>query len=252
MSDYDRCKVILSSPHMNKTPFLWLGANRARKWPVGDKVRLLDHAAQASLPVPPGAVLLDELFGLLLDAGVIAVQNGLVTAVDADWLHETFYESARFPRLDTPMIMRAAFSLDGADQPGDPLYAPQRAIHLTDPAQLAAGLQRVWSLAGAPTHLRRDVLVMKMVAAEMLGTAVTALHSQDHITYHPPDAAPESLDLAQLGRFARPDPGLPPFAQRLQMLLRGARRSFPTATWQIDWLDDGRVCWLIQVHPCPR
>jgi hypothetical protein len=154
---------------MSKTPFLWLGANRARKWPLSDKARLLDHAAQAGLPVPPGAILLDELFGVLLEAGVIAVQDGLVTAVDAAWLYETLYEGVRFPRLDKPVMVRAAFSLDGAAQAGDPLFAPQRAIHLTDPAQLAAGLQRVWSLAGAPAALRRDVLVMEMVNEEMAG-----------------------------------------------------------------------------------
>ena len=236
---------------MSKTPFLWLGANRARKWPLSDKARLLDHAAQAGLPVPPGAILLDELFGLLLEAGVIAVQDGLVTAVDAAWLYETLYEGVRFPRLDKPVMVRAAFSLDGAAQAGDPLYAPQRAIHFTDPAQLAAGLQRVWSLAGAPAALRRDVLVMEMVNEEMAGTAVTTPDSPDRVTYRALTSAPESLELPQLGRFARATASLSPFAQRLQMLLRGVRRSFPAGTWQIDWLDDGRVCWIIQVKSIP-
>ena len=230
---------------MAKTPFLWLGANRARKWPVGDKARLLDKAAQAGLPVPPGAILLHELFDLLAAEGVIDVQAGLVTAVDDAWLHETLYESIRFPRLDAPAIVRAAFVADGAAQPGDPLYAPQRAIHLTDPAQLAQGLCRVWSSAPAAAGLRRDVLVMEMVAAEAAGTAVIAPAAPDAITI----ADGTTLDLPPLRRFVRPAADLPPYAQRLQMLLRGARRTFGAGAWQVDWLDDGRICWIIQVHP---
>ena len=233
---------------MQKTPFLWLGANRARKWPLSDKARLLDRAAQAGLPVPSGAILLHELFVLLLEAGVIVVQDGVVTAVDAAWLYETLYDGIRFPRLDAPVILRAAFSLDGAPQPGDPVGAPQRDVRLTEPAQLAAGLQRVWSAADAPEGLRRDVLVMQMVDAQAGGTAVTAADIPDTITTLAPDAAPNTLTLPPLSRFGRPSAELPPYVQRLQMLLRGARRTFRAGTWQIDWLDDGRVCWLIQAH----
>lgn len=231
---------------MSKTPFLWLGANRARKWPVGDKARLLDKAAHAGLPVPPGAVLLDEFFSLLAREGVIAVRDGVVTAVDDAWLHETLYESIRFPRLDAPAIVRAAFVADGAAQPGDPLYTPQRAVSLTDPAQLAPGLCRVWSGApAAAAGLRRDVLVMEMVAAEEAGTAVITPAAPDAITI----ADGKMLELPPLRRFARPAADLPPFAQRLHMLLRGARRTFGAGVWQVDWLDDGRICWIIQVHP---
>lgn len=233
---------------MQKTPFLWLGANRARKWPLSDKARLLDRAAQAGLPVPSGAILLHELFALFLEAGVIVVEDGVVTAVDAAWLYETFYEGIRFPQLEAPVILRAAFSLDGASQPADPVGAPQRNVRLTDPAQLAAGLQRVWSLAAAPDELRRDVLVMEMVAAQAWGTAVTAADMPDTVTIMAPDAAPNTLTLPPLGRFGRPPADLPPHIQRLQMLLRGARRTFGAGTWQIDWLDDGRVCWLIQAY----
>ena len=39
--------------------------------------------------MPSGAILLHELFVLLLEAGVIVVQDGVVTAVDAAWLYET-------------------------------------------------------------------------------------------------------------------------------------------------------------------
>ncbi|MCB8984736.1 MAG: hypothetical protein H6659_12985 [Ardenticatenaceae bacterium] len=232
---------------MTQTPFLWLGANRARRWPVGDKARLLDKAAHAGLPVSAGAILLDEFFALLAAEGVVDVRDGIVTAVDDDWLHETLYEGIRFPRLDAPAIIRAAFSVDGAALTADPRYAPQRAVHLDDPAQLARGLCRVWSSAAA-AGLRRDVLLMEMIAAEIEGTAVTTANAPDPVTSQAANASPETITLPQLGRFGRPDAALPPFAQRLQMLLRGVRRTFGGGVWQVDWLDDGRICWIIQLH----
>jgi hypothetical protein len=33
------------------------------------------------------------------------------------------------------------------------------------------------------------------------------------------------------------------------MLLRGARRTFGDDDWMIEWIDDGRICWLIQIMP---
>lgn len=232
-----------------KTPFLWLGANRARKWPVGDKARLLDKAASAGLPVPPGGILLDELFALLINEGVVTEREGVVTAVSDSWLAETLYEGVHFPRLTVPVIIRAAFSLAGAPQLADPLFAPQRAVQPTDPAQLAQALCRVWSSARGPASLRRDVLLTEMVGVEMPGTAVTGGHAPDHVTCHPPGTAPTALELPWPGRFARPDSSLPPYARRLQLLLRGARRTFGAGSWQVDWLDDGRICWLIQIYP---
>jgi len=232
-----------------KTPFLWLGANRARKWPVGDKARLLDKAASAGLPVPPGGILLDELFVLLVDEGVVTEREGVVTAVSDSWLAETLYEGVHFPRLTVPLIVRAAFSLAGAAQFADPLFAPQRSVQPADPAQLAQALCRVWSSARGPVGLRRDVLLTEMVAVEIGGTAVTDGNAPDHVICHPPGTAPTPLELPLLGRFARPDSSLPPFARRLQMLLRGVRRTFGAGNWQVDWLDDGRICWLIQIRP---
>jgi rifampicin phosphotransferase len=234
---------------MRKTPFIWLGANRARKWPVGEKGRLLDKAAHAGLPVPPGAILLDEVYQLLLEAGVILADNGYVTAPDPDWLFETFYEGVRFPRLNKPMLIRRAFSLDGAAVSAPPYPT---LVDLTDPDELARALTAVWSFPQSPPTLRRDALLLGEVAGEVWGTAVTTPTTPDQTTYQTPESPPTNLTLPQLGRFGRTTPGLPAFAQRLQKLLRGCRRTLgPANPWQIEWRDDGHICWLIQITPLP-
>jgi hypothetical protein len=53
--------------------------------------------------------------------------------------------------------------------------------------------------------------------------------------------------LPLLGWGKRPLASLPPFARRLQQLLRGVRRALGDGNWEITWLDDGRDCWLVQV-----
>lgn len=214
-----------------KTPFIWLGSGRAKKWDVAAKGRLLDEAAKAGLPVPSGAILLDELFKLLLNEGVVVMKNGRITAPDPIWLYETIYQSVRFPHLDKLVAVR---SVDTATA------EPQLNVDFTDPGQLSRSLCELWSqLIG-----RRDVLVMEMQAIEMAGTAfISPANQQD--TIQPLNKPP--IFIPQLNRWQRPAADLPPPFQRLQQLLRGVRRTFGTGEWQIDWLDDGRICWLIQI-----
>ncbi len=214
-----------------KTPFIWLGSGRAKKWDVAAKGRHLDEAAKAGLPVPPGAILLDELFQLLLDEGVVVMDNGRITAPAPNWLHETLYQSVRFPHLDKLAAVRSTHTAAAR---------PQLNVDFTDPAQLSHSLCELWSqLTG-----RRDVLVMEMREMKVLGTAVPS-HTNEHDTVQIPNKPP--LSLPQLNRWQRPAADLPPHLQRLQQLLRGVRRTFGQGEWQIDWLDDGRICWLIQI-----
>lgn len=214
-----------------KTPFIWLGSGRAKKWDVAQKGRYLDGAAKAGLPVPPGAILLDELFQLLLNEGVVVMENGRITTPDPSWLHETIYQSVRFPYLDKPVAVRTANAATGTRQLD---------VDFTDPAQLSHTLCKLWSqLTG-----RHDVLVMEMKIAKVAGTAVSS-NTNEHDTVHIPNKLP--LSLPQLNRWQRPASDLLPHLQRLQQLLRGVRRTFGTGVWQIDWLDDGRICWLIQI-----
>lgn len=223
-----------------KTPFIWLGSGRAKKWGVAAKGRLLDEAAKAGLPVPPGAILLDELFQLLLNEGVVMMENGRIIAFDPVWLHETLYQSVRFPRLDKPVAVRSARA---AAAP------PPLGVDFTDPVQLSCSLCEVWSLLDGQ---RRDVLVMEMVDGDAAGTAASTgstqavTHSNEIDSIH--IANGPALTLPQLRRWQRPAPDQPPHLQRLQQLLRGVRRTFGSKEWHIDWLDDGRICWLIQIQ----
>lgn len=215
-----------------KTPFIWLGSGRAKKRAVAEKGQLLDRAAQSSLPVPAGAILLDELYQLLLTEGVIVVENGRVHAPHPTWLHQTLYESIRFPLLDNLVAVRSA-----AVTTTPPILDMDFAV----PAPLSYSLCELWSRYNAG---RRDVLVMEMIAGDMKGTAVThTAQDYDSITING-----RSNPLPQLHRWQRPDAQLPDHLQRLQMLLRGVRRTFGSGAWLIDWIDDGRICWLLQVQ----
>lgn len=236
---------------MKKTPFVWLGANRARKWPVGEKALLLDKAAHAGLPVPNGAVLMDELFQLFVEEGVVSTPalslvEVAVTNFDAAWLSESLYDGIRFPRFDKPTILRAAFTALTDEQ--QPIASTAKThVDMNDPNELARALCSLWSVSpSSEVMFRRDVLVMEMVVSTSVdnGTAVTTKDAAtDQLT-----TQTNSLELPQLtGFFPRTDSSLPPYAQRLQKLLRGIRRTFGEGSWQVDWLDDGEICWVVKV-----
>ena len=234
---------------MRKTPFVWLGANRARKWPLGQKALLLDKATSAGLPVPNGAILLDELFQLFFEEGVIEVTETAVTVTDSNWLFDSLYDGIRFPRFNQLVTIRAAFtSLDDVQQSIQ--SAAKLGIDLNNPDELAAALGSVWSVSPSPQQpFRRDVLVMEMMGGTDVveGTAVPIEDAAvDQIT-----TQKDSFEIPQLtGFFPRPDSSLPAYAQRLQKLLRGIRRTFGEGSWQVDWLDDGEICWVMKVVEC--
>ncbi len=217
-----------------KTPFIWLGAGRAIKRDVAEKGQLLDLAAKRGLPVPPGAILLAEFCQLLLDEGVVTEENGRFSTTDPQWLHDTLYQGARFPHLNKPAAVRTAVAAS---------IPPLLAVDFADPNQLSKALCEIWSQMASD---RRDILVMEMVEGQISGTAVTQPDStQDTVIV----TGTPTASLPQLRPLQRPDGKELAHRQRLQMLLRGVRRSLGKQAWQIDWLDDGRVCWLLQIQP---
>ena len=208
--------------------FAWLGSKRAAKREVPEPGCLLDKAAANNLPVPSGGILLHNFYELALEEGVIQVEDGLVTAVSTPALHDLLFNLARFPLLDGPMVIRPLHP----NQIG-PALSP---VQLDNPSQLAGSLCEGW----ATQNGRHDLLLISLPENGVWGTAVS-----------PPDAATDQLiqaeistPLPRLSRWQRPDASLPPHAQRLQMLLRGLRRTFGDAGWEIDWVDNGRICWL--------
>ncbi len=231
---------------MTTTPFIWLGSKRAAKRGVGEKAALLDYATKMSLPVPAGAVLLDEFYQLLLEAEIIYVENGRFLTHDPIELYDALYTAVRFPKLDKPTIIRTAFS--DIDQENSFPTGIKLNVDMLDAQQLADSLCELWSLA-QPQPVRLDILVMEQVDAELWGTAVTtSTNPTDDICYTN-RSGEHTLTLAKLHGWKRPTAPIPPFAKRLQQLLRGVRRTVDHDHLKVHWADDGNICWLQQIIP---
>ncbi len=213
--------------------FAWLGSKRAKKNGVAEKGWRLDMAARAGLPVPEGGILLDNFYWLAVQEEVVQMVDGRPHIPSPPALYNLLYTAVRFPQLDKPCIIRPLF---GTAVP------PQHQINMSDPATLAAAFDALWQ-AAPDEESRHDLLVQEMVDIQVEGTAVTATH-------HPTDAitfGDQSLTLPQLTGWRRPNLALPDHLRRLQQLLRGVRRTFGAGEWRVQWMDDGRVCWLLEV-----
>lgn len=226
---------------MATTTFIWLGSGRAKRRGVGPKGLYLDQAAKAGLPVPAGAILLDELYRIFVEKGVAVERDGRVIVPDHELLFNTLYYSARLPRFLRPAAVRAGF--------GDYYAPPARlGVDMNDATAVAAALAAIWSAASRSTT-RADILVMDMVASAHAGTAVTRQGTAEDVVTTTGGPPGEQVGLSQLRGWAGPAESEPPHLRRLQMLLRGVRRTFGRGEWQINWIDDGQICYLIQVMP---
>ncbi len=235
---------------MGHTPFIWLGSGRSRKRDVGYKGKMLDLAARGGLPVPEGGILQDEFFRICLAEEIAALIGERVIIPDPVWLYEVLYRDIRFPRLKSRVAVRQAAAVTENNKQEN-MHA-QLNVNFDDPQDMTNALRTVWS-AGDPRDEgnKMDVLVMAMVETQTWGTASTLQgEEQDATTVHQKGGSGQTvtLNLPRPGLFRRSEIELPPFARRLQKLLGGTRRTFGRDDYQIDWLDDGEICWLIQVH----
>lgn len=222
-----------------KTPFVWLGAGRAHKRGVAEDTAVLDQVARAGLPVPAGAVLLHELYEVLLAEGVIVLNGNDVLVPDPQWLTEVLYRDVRLPPLPVAVSVRA--TARGL------LLPPCAAADFTQPDQVAAALGKVWTAQAQQGASRQDVLVCERVAAREEGTAVLDSAAGSDTVRVSGEEAADTFDLPHLRAFQRVDPALPAYGQRLQKLLRGLRRSLREGRWLITWADDGEICWVTAV-----
>lgn len=188
-----------------------LGSGRAAALGVGPKAALLDRALAAGLPVPPGGILTSDLPPPLAD-GLWAV--------------------------------RSAFSAE--DQPGRSLAGYFLSLLDVPTASLAAAISQVRDSASRqPGSFRTDVLILRMIHGPHAGVAFTESDFEDDLVeLH----AGASHPLPKLHRFEAPrDPE--PWRRRLARLLRDVRRVFGPRDWDIEFADDGHICWLLQVRP---
>lgn len=224
--------------------FIWLGAGRARRRHVAQRGQLLDQAARSGLPVPPGAVLLDELLRTFIDKGLVESQGNRLLIPDPELLHNTLFYSVRLPSFKRPVLVRPACAAAPATLPN---YGP---IDLGDNIATAAALSAIWTDISRTSIDRADVIVIEQIAANHAGVALTN-DTTDEVTLTRGETAGVPANLPQLSGWSMPDSALPPFLRRLQMLLRGARRTFGSGRWQIEWADDGQICYLTDVAVAP-
>jgi len=203
---------------------------------IGAKAALLDRCATAGLPVPPGMIVRD----------VHPDRCGPLGAQVAAWgLGDHLAIRSAFPVEDGGSRSHAGVFRTHLDVPGD------------DPAALADALADVSRSAGTSDIevARTDVLVMRMVAATRAGVAFTERDHEDDLVDHVAGLADglvagreagERTTLAKLRALERGHPG---WRGRLQRLLRDVRRELGEHDWDIEWADDGRRCWLVQVRP---
>lgn len=211
---------------------------------------LLDQAARSGLPVPTGGILLDDFYRICLAEGVIELAGDAVLVPDSVWLHEVLFRDIRFPRLAKAVAVRPAMAL-AAGENGKTGCA-QLNIKLNDANQVADAFRTVWSTMNRDNDEQaHDLIIMEMVAIQTAGAARTAVDSekdQIHLTTETGIELPGNLSLEKIGIFHRASADVPLYAQRLQKLLRGVRRSLGKGEWRLDWADDGEICWLLQIY----
>lgn len=227
-----------------KKLFVWLGSGRTKKHKIGTNGCRLDQAAKAGLPVPNGGILLDTFLRQLVKAQIVVEENASFHAPNPLELYESLYSVARFPRMGGKIAVRPV------GLQADKAYfddASQTNVDSNDPQQLTEALCAVWSFARSQDgRVRQDVLLQEMIEERMAGVAFSEQGYEDDLLCMP-QGGQRSVPQLQAGES--PSADLPPFAQRLQRLMRGVRTTFGHADWQVDWVDDGVVCWLMQLQP---
>ncbi|MEO1060992.1 MAG: PEP/pyruvate-binding domain-containing protein [Actinomycetota bacterium] len=207
-----------------------LGEGRLAELGVGAKAANLDRARRAGLPVPDGRVLLDDAEPSPADA------HG----------------------LGSVLAVRSAFSAE--DSPTASMAGRFRTELGVDPADVVPAIRAVRASAAASeaADLRLDVAIMRQIDAHHAGVAFSEPGWEDDVVNVVAGLGDdlvggrtggERVRLPRLRRFERARRSLPAWQRRLAVLLRDVRREFGDAPWDVEWADDGDVCWLLQVRP---
>jgi pyruvate,water dikinase len=244
---------------MAQSPFLYtIGTGKLQKHGVCAKGVLLDLAARRGIAVPPSTVLFDAAVLYAEAHDMMATHNTALVPRDMHAFIDTFQLFHALTHLGSKIAVRTLFDTHA----GAPLqmHAPgatRLRIDRRDPTVLATAVCAVWASARRfPRVQRRDVLLMTMVDAQHAGIAVIdSDFEDDFINYHPGTA--EQLASGQSDTLhlllPRLSPGETvnaplPFTQRLQLLLQKIRIVFGDSRWVVEWADDGRECWLIELR----
>jgi pyruvate,water dikinase len=206
-----------------------LGSGRVASLGAGPKAALLDRACCAGLPVPAGFVLPD---------GASEAQAGAAALLVGG----------------SSFAVRSAFTAeDGTTSSLAGWFATRLRVEPADVPDAVRDVRR--SAVGRSSVGRRDVLVMAMVEAGHAGVAFSEPGYYDDLvnvaegTAEHLVAGEEAGERVLLPRLERADRGWP---RRLQRLLSRVRAVFGDEPWDVEWADDGRTCWLVQLRAVTR
>ncbi|HXK10758.1 MAG TPA: PEP-utilizing enzyme [Vicinamibacteria bacterium] len=241
---------------------LRLGSGGAAARGCGKKAELLDRAARAGLPVPAGVIVTHEAWVDSMERRLTRLEGHggrmSVAVPDPPAL-------VRFLDLEEStgrLAVRSAFSSeDGSAESLAGWFASGLFVDGRTPFALAAALAGVWASAfRRPGRFRHDVIVQAMVESRRAGVAFTEPGFEDDLV----NAAFGTADGLLSGRASGDTFTVPrlcaaeraseenPVLGRLQLLLRDVRAALGEDDWDVEWADDGRRCWLVQVRPVTR
>lgn len=205
---------------------LGLGSGLVSQRGIGGKAARLDQARLAGLPVPAGFVIPD----------------GATPPDLRRWLSATQTDS---------LAVRSAFSAEDLRHDSLAGWFTTK-LNVGEQAFVAAVEEVRASADRAPGAFRRDVLVMAMVAADRAGVAFSEPETYDDRVNVATGTAERLVGGDEAGEavmIPRLEPAAPGWQRRLQQLLDDVRRVFGDEPWDVEWADDGAVCWLVQVRP---
>ncbi len=224
--------------------FVELGGSDNRAADASPKAAMLHRAALAGVAIPPGIVVPDASF--------------------EEWC------SAGYPLppdlRSTMLVIRSAFSTEDRKRESQSgAFTSVLRVSSDDREAIAAAVARVRA-SGEGAAPRRDLIVMKLVDAKNAGVAFTEREHEDDLVNVVAGTAEELLagtvsgQTLEIPRCRRGEPSdvlLPPWAQRLQRVLQLVRElanvnRWGSGDWDVEWADDGTVCWVVQLRPVTR
>ena len=221
-----------------------LGGSDRRAADVSPKASMLHRAALAGVTIPVCIVIPDALY--------------------ASWLAEG---CPLPPELTSSLVaVRSAFSSE--DNPRHAhagMFESVLRVPGNEPAAVAVAAAHVRA-SGDDRELRRDVIIMTMIEAKHAGVAFTEREHEDDLVnlvagtaedLMTGKVAGQTLDIPRCRRGEDTDVLLPSWAQRLQRVLQLVRElanvnRWGSGDWDVEWADDGTVCWVVQLRPVTR
>lgn len=244
---------------MAQSPFLLKnGSGQAVRRGLADKIVILDRARRRGIAVPNALVLLDDAWRFAQHQELIITRDGILSARNVDEFLQALGIFHGLSELAPRVAVRPLFVRDSEHEIRQPTMISKLRVDRRDPHALVTAICAEWAAAlPLAANVRRDVLIMSMIDAQHAGMAVSEPAFEDDLVNFVAGSGEQlarghvagiSLSLPRIMRSEPANASLP-FAQRLQQLLRQIRTVFGDQPWELEWADDGNVCYLIHLRP---